>query len=267
MLSFSVLASGSRANCIFVEGAGTRVLIDCGLSAKQTAIRLEQRGIDPSSIEVIVVTHEHSDHVKGIRVFCKRHKARVVVNSATLAKCKDLREVHSDLIEVFESRDPFSIGGLSFEPFSVTHDAVDPVGFRVSCGSAYLGVVTDLGQVTNLVRESIRDLHGLVLEANHDPKMLEDAPYPWELKQRIGSRQGHLSNETAGALLEELSAQEKQSRLQVVVAAHISENSNTPELAVEVLRQGWQRGGSAVQPGIIAASPDEATELFRLGVI
>jgi phosphoribosyl 1,2-cyclic phosphodiesterase len=263
-LEFCVLSSGSKANCLYLGSASTRVLIDCGLSGREAARRLSQIGVDADSINAIVLTHEHNDHVSGARVFSKRHNASVYANRATMRAAQKLVDISAeDLIE-FSSGAAFTIGDLCFEPFSVNHDAAEPVGFRVRCGNLVLGVATDLGQVTTLVRERLRDVHALVLESNHDPKLLSDCAYSWELKQRIRSRCGHLSNECAGALLEEMSSG-KNTKLEVAIAAHISENSNTPGLALEVFRSSWERGGNAPAPEFAAGSVYNATGLYRLG--
>lgn len=263
MLEFCVLSSGSRANAIYVGCGSTRVLVDCGLSAKQAALRLQSVGIDPDSIEAVVVTHEHEDHVCGVRVFSKRHKALVLSNRATANSSRQLQEIPLESRREFDSGTKFTIGELEFEPFSITHDAADPVGFRVSSRGKVLGIVTDLGQVTNLVEERVRNLDALVLESNHDPAMLYDSHYPWEVKQRISSRHGHLNNETAGQVMEQISRTDG-TRLQIAVAAHISENSNHPELAVETLRNGWSRGKQLRMPNILAAGVQAPTALFRL---
>jgi phosphoribosyl 1,2-cyclic phosphodiesterase len=248
---------------MYVAAGDTRVLLDCGLSAKQAAIRLIEIGVDPDSIDAIVLTHEHEDHSSGARVFSSRHQTPVYANHATFGVCRHLHQIPSDKTEVFNSGCSFRIGELLFEPFSLVHDASDPVGFRVSAGGKTLAVTTDLGQVTTLVRERLRGIDALVLEANHDPVLLQDAPYPWSLKQRISSRQGHLSNETAGELLGEVSRLNG-ARLQVVVAAHISEKSNTPELAVEVFRRACQSTAQLHQPEIVAAGPARSTTKYRL---
>ncbi len=263
MFEFCVLASGSKANCVYVASDDTRVLIDCGLSAREAANRLHNAGVDADSISAIVITHEHSDHTSGVRVFSKRHKVSVYSNPATKAASRELSAVPAENTVLFDTGVKFSVGDLLFEPFSISHDAADPVGFRISSGKVVLGVLTDLGQVTSLVRQRICDADALVLESNHDLQMLQDCSYPWELKQRIRSRSGHLSNICAGSIIEEISTQNGQN-LQVAVAAHISENSNTPVLALEAFRTFWGQGGSSYIPEFAAASAAQATQLYRL---
>ncbi len=263
MLTFSVLASGSRANCVYIKHNNTQLLIDCGLSAKQTALRLEGIGVAPEEIAAILVTHEHSDHVAGVRVFAKRFGNKVFCNDLTFDNSRELQAVSSNQIEVFQTGEPFSVDDITISPFSVIHDAADPVAFHICAGSSSLAVLTDLGSVTELVRTYAADVDALVLESNHCPKLLEDAPYPWGLKQRISSRTGHLSNAAAGVFIKELSVGRSKS-LKVIVAAHISENSNTPLLALQTLQESWSSETKYGLPKFIAASVHEATELFEI---
>jgi phosphoribosyl 1,2-cyclic phosphodiesterase len=261
-LNFSVLSSGSKANCLYLASESTRILVDCGLSAKQAALRLESLGIEPSSIDAIVITHEHSDHVSGVRVFSEKYQTKVYSNPLTCKYSKELQSVSPDKVCFFESGSEFCIGDVIFEPFSIMHDAADPVAFRVKVNKTILGIVTDLGHVTSLVRESIRGLDGIVIEANHDLAMLQECSYPWQVKQRIASRTGHLSNCTTASLLADLS-KETENKLQVVIAAHISEQSNTPELAIETIRTSWDESSSA-RPDFFSASPYQVSPMIKL---
>ena len=167
-------------------------------------------------------------------------------------------------VECFISGEEFSIGSLKIESFSVSHDAADPVGFRVSDGSAVLLVATDLGQVTTLVRQKARDVDALVIESNHDPLLLQEAPYPWELKQRIASRSGHLSNDAAAALVEELGCESDGQRLQLLIGAHVSEKSNHPDLVYENLQSAVLKGRFSFRPQVVVADAYTPTELFCL---
>lgn len=226
-MRFSVLTSGSKANCTFIESGDTRILIDCGLSARQTALRLGALGIDPNSLSAIVITHEHSDHIHGVPVMSRKFKLPVYANQDT-ARC--IKGAFA--LETFNNGEKFSIGELEISPFSIVHDAVDPVGFTVEGRGIKFSQATDLGRITPLVREALRDSHAIVLESNHDHEMLQNCDYPWELKQRISSSHGHLSNDSASGLLSEL----MHSDLAHVVLGHLSENSNTPELALRAAR-------------------------------
>ncbi|NLF24570.1 MAG: MBL fold metallo-hydrolase [Deltaproteobacteria bacterium] len=227
-MRFSVISSGSKANCTFVEGGGARILIDCGLSAKQAALRLGELGIEADSIDAICVTHEHSDHIKGVPVFSRRHQVPVYANCGAAPYLDGVYELC-----VFETGNPFSLAGMQILPFSIVHDAAEPVGFVVEADGQRFGQATDIGKVTTLVRQALRGCHALVLEANHDPQLLRDCAYPWELKQRIASAAGHLSNDQAAELLAELNSY----GLTQVVLGHISENSNTPETALAAVQR------------------------------
>lgn len=230
-LEVCVLASGSSGNCIYVASEKTRVLIDAGLSAKQIAIRLEQIGVVPESINGICVSHEHGDHIGGIRVLQKRHGIPVYTNAGTLNGIK--RQPKSDEIDVkiFQTGSAFEIGDISIEPFSVPHDAYEPVGFRLSCNGMSVGSVTDLGMPTALVRDKLRGCKAIILEANHDEDLLREAPRPWPLKQRIRSRQGHLSNMDAARLISESATD----ALEHVFLAHLSSDCNTPDTAMRTV--------------------------------
>ena len=222
-MRFSVLSSGSKANSTIIRTADATILIDCGLSAKQLEIRLNQVGISPSSIDAILVTHEHSDHIHGVPTMSKRYKIPVFANHQTLKQIP--KSFH---FEQFQNGVDFWVKGTRITPFSITHDAVDPVGFSIFSEGLKFSQATDLGRVTLLVSEHLKDSNFLVLESNHDQEMLRNCEYPWELKTRISSSYGHLSNDDAASLLSEI----KHSDLRHVVLGHLSEHSNTPSLAL-----------------------------------
>ena len=253
MLEFCVLSSGSKANCLYVKGGETQVLVDCGLSARETSKRLRLINVEPAEIHAVVVSHEHRDHIAGIPNFHRSYHSEIFANEATYEASEHLNLLPPEYRKLFCTGVSFQIGSLIFEPFSVVHDAADPVAFRITNGEYTLAVVTDLGIVTSLVRERTRDLDAIILESNHDPLLLRECQYPWELKQRIAGRDGHLSNETAGALLQHIH-QETTRDLKFVVAAHISENSNDPVLALEVLRGAWAQKALRPEPEFVAAN-------------
>ncbi|WP_372797494.1 MBL fold metallo-hydrolase [Pontiella sp.] len=230
-LEVCVLASGSSGNCIYVASENTRILIDAGLSAKQIAIRLDQIGVVPESINGICVSHEHGDHIGGIRVLQKRHGIPVFSNSGTLNGIRRQPKSEEIAVKVFQTGSPFTIGDITVEPFSVPHDAYEPVGFRLTANGVSVGSVTDLGMPTALVREKLRGCRAIVLEANHDEDLLREAPRPWPLKQRIRSRQGHLSNIDAARLI----AESATDALEHVYLAHLSSDCNTPETAIRTV--------------------------------
>lgn len=227
-MRFSVLSSGSKANSVFVEAGGARFLVDCGLSGKQATERLAEIGVCPSTLSAIIVTHEHSDHINGVGTLSRRYNLPVYANRATMESISKPRAK-----EVFKTGEDFYIRDTRIEPFSVVHDAADPVGFAMYAGGLKLVICTDLGRVTTLVREHLKDANAVVLESNHDLEMLQSCDYTWELKQRIASTHGHLSNESAGELIEEIMHPE----LFHIVLGHLSENSNTPTLALDTAKR------------------------------
>jgi phosphoribosyl 1,2-cyclic phosphodiesterase len=220
---FSVLSSGSKANCTVVDTGTNIIMIDCGLSCKQAELRLAQVGINPTDVSAIIITHEHSDHIHGVPTFSKRYKIPVFANHLT---AKQLPKTHHT--ENFINGSDFWIGSTRITPFSITHDAVDPVGFTINEKGLKFAQVTDLGRVTLLVSEHLKDSNFIVLESNHDQELLRNCEYPWELKRRISSSYGHLSNDDAASLLKEV----YHSDLQHVVLGHLSESSNTPQTAL-----------------------------------
>lgn len=219
------LGSGSEGNCTYVESGDTRVLIDAGFSAREVESRLSLMGADVQKIDAIVVTHEHSDHIRGVGALARRHDIPVYANAGTF---QGGGIVFGNLPKPlsFETGGTFHVGDLEIRTFSLPHDTNDPVGVAVKNGGARFSLVTDLGYVTPLVREAVRGSNILFLEANHDLNMLISGPYPWELKQRIKSRFGHLSNDDSFYFLKETLHDE----LTVVVMAHLSKMNNHREL-------------------------------------
>jgi phosphoribosyl 1,2-cyclic phosphodiesterase len=234
-----VLASGSSGNAIYVAEGNTAILVDAGLSGKKIEQRLHAIGSDGTSLSAIVVSHEHSDHVSGVGVLARRFGLPIYVNAATFDSVKRLLK-GKERVEVFEQGAAFPIGDLNIHPFSVSHDAADPSGFVIANGVARVGIATDLGCVTHLVRERLRGADLVVLESNHDEKMLRDGSYPWELKQRIRGRFGHLSNDDAASFVRELA----QLGLERGVLAHLSRDNNRPELARESVRAALREIGA-----------------------
>lgn len=230
-LSICPLASGSRGNSIYVSGGGTAVLVDAGLSGVELQRRMGERGLCPETLSAVVVTHEHTDHVQSAGVLSRRYGIPVYINEKTCrAAQKKLGNV--DRLVTFECGRGFSIGELSIQPFSVSHDAEDPVGLTLQYQNKKVGIATDMGVATGLVRESLKECSLLYLEANHDPDMLMNGPYPWYLKQRVKSRRGHLSNLDAGILLQEI----RSACLRHVILAHLSQENNTPEKALQAIQ-------------------------------
>jgi len=227
-MRFSVLASGSRGNALYIETKKTGILVDAGLSCRETLKRLEAVGADPGKVKALVVTHEHRDHVNGVGPVARRLGVPVVMNRLTYDRCASSLGNLSEAVFIQTGRS-FAIGDLSVETFSKCHDASDPMGVVVSHRGFRLGVLTDLGRSTRLVENRLAGCRALVLEFNHDPDLLVNGPYPLFLKRRIQGPEGHLSNLQACDLLKGLLHED----LGVVVPAHLSGENNEPGLALE----------------------------------
>jgi len=252
-MKVTALASGSSGNSFLIQVNGSCILIDCGLSGKQMEERLKAAEVAPGSLRGIVVSHEHSDHVKGVGVLSRKYKLGVWMNRATWhAVGESVGKVHKQ--EFFETGKVFEIAGLRIHPFPVPHDCKDPVGFRISWRTRTLGICTDLGVATGLVANYLTGLQVVILESNHDPRMLREGPYPWELKQRVQGRLGHLSNPTSAQLLQRIVSDE----LQAVILAHVSKTNNRPELALTCARASLH-GNLNDDVTIFCASQDQVS--------
>lgn len=229
-MRFACLGSGSQGNGLVVEAGTTRVLLDCGFSIKETTLRLGRLGLLPQDLAAIVVTHEHADHIGGVVRLANRFNLPVYLSHGTLAYLNNLNQPPSRC-EIIDSHGAFAIDGLQVEPFPVPHDAREPVQYVFGDGQHRLGVLTDVGMSTPHIECMLDACDALVLECNHDETMLMQGPYPPSLKQRVGGRFGHLSNAAAASLLSSIDTR----RLQHVVAAHLSEKNNLPELAQTAL--------------------------------
>lgn len=224
------LASGSKGNCLYLESGDTRVLIDAGLSLRETLLRMEGRAIDPSAVHGVLVSHEHIDHIRSAGYFARKFKVPLLASHLVLQKME--KQFKNCRVIPFESGGEFTFRDLRIDPFPITHDACDPVGFVLESREGRCGSATDLGIVTRLVREKLRGCRALNLESNHDVEMLMNGPYPWELKQRIKSRHGHLSNAESLELLFELA----HDGLEALVMAHLSEVNNHPDHVLRASR-------------------------------
>lgn len=225
-MRFASLGSGSQGNALVVEADGTRVLLDCGFPLSEFTARLSRLGLEPSSLDAIIVTHEHGDHGGGVARLSSRHDVPVYLTRGTQSGLgAEGRELgNRKLIDAYT---PFAIGAIEVTPYTVPHDAREPVQFVLGNGAVRLGVLTDTGQPTPHIARSLSGVNALVLECNHDLDMLMNGPYTVQLKKRIASKLGHLSNEASAELLRAIDC----SRLQHLVAAHLSQANNTPELA------------------------------------
>jgi phosphoribosyl 1,2-cyclic phosphodiesterase len=230
-LRVCLLASGSKGNSLYVETGRTKLLVDAGLSAREITARLATLGVSGSEIDGIIITHEHGDHVRGAGSLARKFNLPVLISYPASREVVEIfRSVQ--LVE-FESGCSFEFQDILLDPFPVTHDTADPVGLVVESREGRIGVATDLGIVTRLVREKLKGCGVLVIEANHDEEMLTNGPYPWHLKQRVKSRHGHLSNSESAALLAEVTHQ----GLEGIFLAHLSEVNNHPDMALKALRE------------------------------
>ncbi|HNR93101.1 MAG TPA: MBL fold metallo-hydrolase [Kiritimatiellia bacterium] len=253
-----VLASGSSGNCTFVSADGVSILVDAGISGRETERRLEEIGEDPGRLRAICVSHEHTDHTAGIGVLHRRYATPLFANSGTINGIGRQRGLAGLPWNVFTTGQPFQIGTLQIEPVSVPHDAYDPVGFIIRSSTAAIGVVTDMGMATALIRTRLRDCDALVIETNHDETMLQNAQRPWMLKQRIMGRQGHLSNRQAAAVIEEIAGP----RLKQIFLAHISSDCNEAWRAEQEIRQTVEHAGLAhIQ--IACTFPDRISAVWQ----
>ncbi len=259
-----ILGSGSSGNALYIEAGDTRALVDVGLSAKESARRLTEAGVDPTQINAIVVTHEHADHIKGVRVFSKTAKVPVFVSRETRSFCNWGGKA-DDLNwgQVISSSQPFQVGALDFHPFTIPHDGIDTFAYTVEAAGVKIGIVTDLGYITQLVAQKLLGCKMIVIESNHDRDMLKVGPYPWHLKQRIASKTGHLSNdETARWLQEDFDGE-----AEYIVLAHLSRQCNHPELArLSALQALATRGSLFFQDAerrLKVAAQDHTSEWFE----
>jgi phosphoribosyl 1,2-cyclic phosphodiesterase len=248
-VQFTILGSGSSGNCAYLECDDTRLLIDAGLSGRQIRQRLLTIGRTPESLNGILITHEHSDHIQGLTALASKLKLPIYCNRQTRDAIRSQLGIEGEF-RLFETGASFDLGSIIIDTFNVPHDAYDPVGFLLRTDCANIGFLTDLGHATKLVMERVRRANVLVLETNHDLKMLQDDPRrPWSVKQRIVSRHGHLSNDAAAQLACEIVT----ANLEHLYLGHLSTDCNRPELAHQtVSRELFKIGATHVN--VAAAS-------------
>jgi phosphoribosyl 1,2-cyclic phosphodiesterase len=257
-ISLCVLASGSRGNAVYLAAGSGALLIDAGLSGREIERRLRQQQLDPCHLVAILVTHEHSDHIRGVGVLARRYKLPVYMTAPTHRAARDtigeLPACHH-----FTPGTAFWVADFAVQPFALPHDAADPVGFTFACNGSRLGLATDLGVATGLVEERLKGCDLLLVEANHDKEMLANGPYPWHLKQRIRSRIGHLSNRATGALLSQL----VHPNLRQIILGHLSETNNSHHLA----RQAVEAALDSFAVPIHTAHQECSSPVFRVGAL
>jgi phosphoribosyl 1,2-cyclic phosphodiesterase len=265
-VSVSVIASGSRGNCALVASSCTRILVDAGLSCRETFKRL--KGLEERSEEIsaILITHEHSDHVAGLQRLAKKLNVPVfLTESCHHAWNRSMRDEEGKLPELpkpehFASGRSFRIGDIEVSPFTIPHDAADPVGFTFRAEGIKIGFATDLGYMPVSVRNHLRGCHVLVMESNHDVEMLRSGPYPWSVKQRVMSRVGHLSNDS----LAEFFSNDYDGVAEYVVLAHLSEQNNHPEVARASAEQALRGRQGLWSNRVLLAAQTEALAPIRL---
>lgn len=262
----AVLSSGSKGNCTYIGDGTTGVLIDCGPSTKQILSRLDQVGLGDAPIDAVLVTHEHSDHAGACRILCNRlekERGRPVDFHMTPGTARALKpQMVPKYLTHIEAGQSYRVGHLVVDPFRIPHDTEDPVAFRIGVGERWVGVITDLGRPTTLVSQKLASLSVAVLEFNHDVEMLLDGPYAWPVKQRIRSSHGHLSNSQAGVLLEGSIGPD----LEHVVLAHLSEENNSPEKALQRAAQALHHAKASQQVTVHLALQDKPLAPIGVGI-
>ncbi len=244
MLHMRNLASGSSGNSTIFWTDSSVILVDAGLTALQIRRRVEDTGFDIEEIDAILISHEHTDHIRGIEILSRRYGIKIYANEGTWKGIEKSKSVKKGVENRALLKDDMLFGDIRVESFPVPHDATDPVGFRISSGSESAVIVTDIGHPTSYLSRIIRKSSVIVIESNHDIEMLLNGPYPYYLKQRILGPEGHLSNEDCGRALEDSIDGDK-----TVVLAHISEHNNTPELAEKTVRSHIGDGAELILTG------------------
>ena len=263
MFSLTMLGSGSAGNAALIATDHCKLLVDGGLSARQLVVRLELCGVKPEQLDGVLLTHEHGDHVCGLEVLCRKFHVPIYCNALTAEAVRygcDSLGRHRNW-RIFRTGSEFSICDITVQTFPVPHDAVEPVGYAFHAGKCGLGFITDLGYATKMLVERLREVHTLVIETNHDEKLLQACQYrPWPVKQRIMSRHGHLSNAAAAAVIEQLLP----GKIERVVLGHLSRDCNSPDLAKAAVQALLAKcGREAVE--VFCADQREISTRFRIG--
>lgn len=265
MVSVTVLASGSRGNCTIVSSTRTRVLVDAGLSARETYKRMHLAGEDPLRLSAILISHDHNDHINGLYTLARKLRVPIYITGATHQVVKRAERDKGrdpavfDRVEHFQAGHRFSVGDITVVPFTIPHDAADPVAFAFRAEGVKLGIVTDLGYMPANVVEHLRGCELLMIESNHDLEMLRVGPYPWAVKQRVMSRLGHLSNDALADFL----GNGYDGGATFVVLAHLSEQNNHPEIARRIAERVLAKRRNLLNNRLLLASQSAPMEAIR----
>jgi phosphoribosyl 1,2-cyclic phosphodiesterase len=267
MVSLTVLASGSSGNCSLLASSRTRILVDAGLSCREICRRMIASGEDALRLSAVIVSHEHTDHVHGLEVLARKLNVAIYMTGATYQAWRRwARDTHDGVkpqlakLETFEAGRSFTIGDITVAPFTIPHDAADPVGFTFRAEGVRIGIVTDLGYMPASVADNLRGCDGLMIESNHDVEMLRGGPYPWVVKQRVMSRVGHLSNEA----LAQFFAGDYDGGAAFLVLAHLSEQNNHPDLARGAAERALAPRRDLLRNRLMLASQHRPLEPIRL---
>lgn len=249
-MQISVLASGSKGNCSLIQADDTAILIDVGISARRIKQKLSELHLDMTDISCILITHEHIDHIRGLKTLSKNYHIPIYSKLNTFKSISFIKDIPPECCHVLPNGE-FTVGNLNISNFSISHDAADPVGYKVKTKDANITLATDLGFATDTVKKALDNSDILILEANHDINLLQNGSYPWNLKKRILGTRGHLSNTDAGFTLKNLNY-----KPQEVILAHLSEQNNTPQTALNTIEAITQK-----QIKLHVASPDKTLTL------
>lgn len=237
------IASGSSGNCIYVGSDATHLLVDVGISGKRTECGLNSLGVSAKELDGILITHEHADHINGLGVLARKYEIPIYATPGTIKeikRCGSLGKIDDELFKEVKADEKLTIKDLTVNPMRISHDAAEPVAYRIGYGSRKVGICTDLGIYNDYTVECLRGMDALLIEANHDVNMLQVGPYPYYLKQRILGERGHLSNENSGRLLSRII----HDKMQAIVLGHLSKENNLPELAYEAVRMEITMGNN-----------------------
>jgi len=253
-----VLASGSSGNSIYIESHGTALIVDQGISHKELMKRMSCRELNQKKIKGILVTHEHNDHIYGVGITSRKLGVPIYATSGSFGKMDKILRGNEQLI-IIEGGTPFKIGSMEIQPFSVSHDAIDPVQFCIMSGRKKVAIATDLGFVSTLVAQRIKDSDLIVIEANYDAEMLRKGSYSWELKQRIKGKKGHLSNRNAADIIFNVT----KNGTTKIVLAHISKENNRSDIAEKAIRELFEKYDKKLG-FLLTASQNEPTPILEI---